>query len=328
MDVQGGKVDPLVAWCKSQLEILEALFPNPEWFQSVRNKNHPAYKHWHTCHRLLNRQKSTVEELFETIRTANHLNNLFVLTNNYNAKWPTDIFGELNKEVVDKISSRLNESNSYSDIMFEVEVAAAHIGNGIKSVEPQERENWPDIIVKLEVPNIPLGIECKNLHTHRSTHKVEDRMGEASKQIDEARKGLGYFTVGGQEDGKVEGYVGYGVAAIAIDSLLEDPNTRNSNFKEIVRLIEKKFHQEFHQAIQYAILVVHIATLTISSNYTNLVHLELHRTCEFIRNPKAYRTFPNSMPEHLYKVFHDMIAASLLRDSFLGLRLPRELIKF
>lgn len=168
-----------------QQDILEVLFPEG-WFQEPAHRDHPAYRRWDLCSRLLKQAgKLRYPEQSDELAELGHVSldvlpfielsggNLQELHAN-----PLETIGD--SSVVNKIRSRVTNPTQYDDIMVELYVAAWHKTKG-HTVELTETRGHPDMRI-FNSPNKPLLIECKNLRTS-SLERYQKVLTKANIQL-------------------------------------------------------------------------------------------------------------------------------------------------
>lgn len=181
-----------VAAATKEKEILEWLFPNG-WFARKENENHPAYKEWQMCNQIIQwggfkpdaidfeymrmTAKVAIDALLLIRLSEGDLKNL--------APGHREALGEA--KVLRQISSRIEEPESFEDLLVELYTAGWHKREGCSITLP-EKDGYPDVRVKIDSIPFPIYIECKRLSV-TSEKRVQHVINKASNQIEVASQG-------------------------------------------------------------------------------------------------------------------------------------------
>lgn len=172
-----------------QKEILEKLF-SPEWFLETKQENHPAYLRWALCEKIIEQEgiirfPEQKERLHEIGRIVLDSYILVVLTegNHQQLKLGSlDLYGD--EAVQKKIRSRITNPGQFEDLMVELYVGAWHKTKN-HTMDPIEKEGYPDLRIKIPSISIPVFIECKHLWSS-SKNRLQKVIKKANKQIKKA----------------------------------------------------------------------------------------------------------------------------------------------
>ena len=188
-----------IEFFQRQKEILEKLF-SPERLLETKQKNHPAYLRWALCKKVIEQEgiiqfPEQKERLHEIGRIILDSYILVALTegNPQQLKLGSlDLYGD--EAVQKKIRSRITNPEQFEDLMVELYVGAWHKTKN-HTIEPIEKEGYPDL--KIEIPSIgiPVFIECKHLWTS-SKNRLQEVIKKANKQIKKAAKEIKILSYG------------------------------------------------------------------------------------------------------------------------------------
>jgi len=137
---------------------------------SAKQKNHPAYLRWALCKKIIEQEgiiqfSEQKERLHEVGRIILDSCILVTLTegNLQQLKLGSlDLYGD--EAVQKKIRSRITNPEQFEDLMVELYVGAWHRTKN-HTVEPIEKEGYPDLRIEIPNINIPVFTECKHLRT-------------------------------------------------------------------------------------------------------------------------------------------------------------------
>jgi len=178
-----------IEFFQRQKEILERLF-SPDWFLETKQKNHSAYLRWALCKKIIEQEgmiqfPEQKERLHEIGRIVLDSYILVALTegNPQQLKLGSlDLYG--NEVVQKKIRSRITNPRQFEDLMVELYVGAWHKTKN-HTIEPIEKEGYPDLKIEIPCISIPVFIECKHLWTS-SKNRLQEVIKKANKQIKKA----------------------------------------------------------------------------------------------------------------------------------------------
>jgi len=177
-----------IEFFQRQKEILEKLF-SLEWFLETKQKNHPAYLRWTLCKKIIEQEGIQFPEQKERLHEIGRiLLDSYILVALTEGNLQQLKLGSLNlygDEVTQKkIRSRITNPEQFEDLIVELYVAAWHKTKN-HTIEPIEKEGYPDL--NIEIPNvtIPVFIECKHLWTS-SKNRLQGAIKKANKQIKKA----------------------------------------------------------------------------------------------------------------------------------------------
>jgi len=172
-----------------QKRILEAIFPS-EWFLKTPQKSHPAFLRWNLCNTIIQQegairypeQRSELPRIAQIVLDS-HI--LVALTRGQSDELKLgslDLYGD--KQVVNKIRSRITDSEQFEDLMVELYVGAWHITEN-HAVTPIEKDGLPDLRVGISGIPTPVFIECKHMRVP-SQKRIAHVVTKANKQIKNA----------------------------------------------------------------------------------------------------------------------------------------------
>lgn len=169
-----------------QIKLLEELFPE-NWFNTTREKQHPAWIRWNLCKQILRQgtiirypdqekdfnviARMILDSLIFVTLTKGNLDN-FILGS-------IDSYGD--QAVQKKIKSRITDAYQFEDLMVELSFAAWHMSKK-HTVFPWEKDNLPDIKIQLSNNDIPVVAECKNIRS-ASKNRINKVISKANSQI-------------------------------------------------------------------------------------------------------------------------------------------------
>ena len=180
-----------IEFFQRQKEILEKLF-SPEWFFEAKQKKHPAYLRWTLCKKIIEQggiiqfpeQKERLHEIGRIILDSYILMALTEGNPQQLKLGSLDLYGD--EAVQRKIRSRITNPEQFEDLMVELYVGAWHKTKS-HTIDPIEKEGYPDLRIEIPNINIPVFIECKHLWTG-SKNNLQDAIKKANKQIKRTAK--------------------------------------------------------------------------------------------------------------------------------------------
>jgi hypothetical protein len=187
-----------IEFIKRLKEILEMMFPKG-WFLQTKNKDHPAYVRWRVCNKIIEqggmiRYPEQEDALLPIARTILDSGVVVALTDGDFGQLKFESFNSLGeKDVREKIRSRILNPQQFEDLMVELCVGAYHKMEGHK-ISLLEKEGYPDLKVEIAGICTPLFIECKHLWT-MSSNNIQSAIKKANRQIKKAKgdyPGLSY----------------------------------------------------------------------------------------------------------------------------------------
>ncbi len=174
-----------IYFIQKQIEILETTFPK-NFFLRKSVKNHPAYKRWELCKRIIGQGgKILSDQQSEFPLIGRIILDSAILISASRGNLQELKFGSINlfgnDEVINKIQKRVIDPQSFEDTMVELSFAAWHLTKS-HEVELLETEGFPDIKIRIPTFDIPAYAECKRISAD-TLNNFKMVLKKASKQI-------------------------------------------------------------------------------------------------------------------------------------------------
>jgi hypothetical protein len=291
-----------------QREILEQVF-GKDWFlhANKKDKQHPAYKRWELCQTLIDQGGHIRrDQLSEMGRIALDVYYFIQLTEGNLDQLMLGLFDVIgDQNVRTYIRSRIKDPGFYEDIMVQLYIAAWHKARG-HSVALVEKAGWPDVRVNMEIPNIPMLIECKHLRSALEISKknLERLTLKANSQIKKGKKDLGHTHC-------------YGVLVLDISSIVPDASADVEDIppqvQEVVSIMRRALSGNKNTSIHIAIIVWDAHKIVQVSSPPSLHYVCSRRTIR-IWHTNGTPIFPEDIPLHILRTFDNFIQSYLLAD--------------
>jgi hypothetical protein len=314
-----------VEFLTRQRSILEHIF-GEDWFRNANevDTQHPAYVHWQLCQRLI-MQKGVIsqEQLYELAKIALDMYYFIQLTEGDIAQLNLGVFESIGDATVRKhIKSNLQKPGPYDALMVQLYVAAWHKANhhDVTLVEIDE-VSWPDLRVNLEIPQIPMLIECKRLQgvedgTRNLGGKISKIVKKANTQIKAGKKSVQHPQSVGHEHC-------YGVLVLDVSDVVPSSGSETDGFPdkvlEISRLAGRALSGEKNSSIHTAIIVWD--TYKIDAERSLCI---CSRRCLRVHHTNPISIFPDDTPPPIRAVFNNSIQSYMLNDYEFQLILERD----
>lgn len=311
-----------------QRAILESIFEEG-WFANARerDKRHPAYMRWELCQKLIEQGEVIKEDQFHDLaRMALDTYYFVQLTGGDIAQLDVGLFDSIGDRTVRKhIRSSLKKPDTYEDLMVQLYVAAWHKFNHHKvTLVEIDEVSWPDLRVDLEIPNIPMLIECKHLRDNEDSPgnlggKIGRIVQRGNNQIKAGKKIIPHKQSIGHDHC-------YGVLVLDISSVLSAGEAEIDGFPRTVLEISN-FTQRALSGNKNS--SVHTAIVVWDTNKREVVSFLEHRyvcsrRCLRIHHTNPVRIFPDDMRSHILRFFDKSIQSSMLNDYEFQLVLARD----
>lgn len=241
-----------IEFFQRQKEVLEKLF-SPEWFLETKQKNHPAYLRWALCKKIIEQEgiiqfPEQEEKLPEIGRIVLDLYILVALTEGDIQRLKLgslDLYGD--EAIQKKIRSRITNPKQFEDLIVELYVGAWHKTKN-HTIDPIEKEGYPDLRIEIPNINIPVFIECKHIWTV-SKNNLQDAIKKANRQIKK-----GYKKVAEEI-----GVSSYGAVILDVSAPLAAGQVENDNLSDklqrIVDIVQSALSGEKNRSVGAAIIV-------------------------------------------------------------------------
>jgi hypothetical protein len=302
-----------VDFLEKQRSILEQVFEEG-WFRDADKKarQHPAYMRWKLCRELIH-QGGDISglQLYQLGRIALDTYYFLQLTESDIERLELGSFDSVGDPGVRKhIQNRVKDPDFYEDLMVQIYVAAWHKANkhSVMLIE-KENESWPDLRVDMEIPNIPLLIECKHLRNTSSDpaanleKTIRRLVNKANNQLKKGKESLGH------------GHC-YGVLVLDVSSALsiEDGETEGFPNKvlEISSIVQRALSGDKNTSVQTAIIVWDTYKLELEGQLA--FHCICSRHCLRVSHTMPALVFPDNTPPSILAMFENFTQGYLLSD--------------
>ena len=179
---------------KFQIEILETLF-SPDWFSRTKQVEHPAYRRWALCQKILTKQNGAIhwpEQKNELLTIATMGLDASILTVMSRGDLGSLRLGSMDfgdEDVRKKIRSRVDDSGEFEDLMVELYIGAWHHLEK-HDVEYREKTGFPDFKIGMPGVDFPTLIECKRARVI-SKNRMAKKIAKANEQIKNEKSTIG-----------------------------------------------------------------------------------------------------------------------------------------
>jgi len=191
---------------KKQKEMLEYNFSKEKFFIN-KDRKHLAYQFWEICNIIC-------EEKGYFQISDNEENIIDIAPMILNTMIINDSSDKGNEEFKKKFFSRIKSHKHYEDFLVELYTGYWYETNNFR-VERFEKENYPDMQIKLDKNPFSHFVECKRL-TKKSKNRIQKVITKANNQLKEAIKDSNYDS--------------FGVLILDVSALINNQNKRILDF--------------------------------------------------------------------------------------------------
>ncbi len=169
-----------------QKRVLEDLF-GPEWFDSSRRRDHPAYDRWVLCNELLHLGGQIgLGDRDRLFRFAELLLDNYSLVQATGGPVGRFVLGNLanygDTQVQTRVRAVIHEPRQFLDLLVELNYAAWHLSCG-NQVRAFEATGHPDFEIVTSSPAAHIAADCKRVQAGTSENRFRKLVNKANKQI-------------------------------------------------------------------------------------------------------------------------------------------------
>lgn len=308
-----------------QKRILEQIF-GEDWFRHANktDKNHPAYIRWELCQTLIEQGNiMTLSQFMALARIALDIHPFLALSGGNTDHLTFGLFDLIGDDLVTKrIKAEIKKADYYEDIMVQLYVAAWHKmkGHAVALVEI-DGYSWPDIRVDIEIPNIPMLIECKRIRELEITspemilklqNKINSIVYKANQQIK-----AGYKPVPHEQS--VGHKTCYGVLVLDVSRAIERSETSSKNVTDTIlqteNCVQRALSGEKNSSVQTAVIVWDTYETTLSPALAPKRCICLRNTLR-VQHTNPTSIFPDDFMKH---IFYSMVQHTIFNSYSLEL---------
>jgi hypothetical protein len=302
-----------------QRAILEQVF-GEDWFRKAgkNDRQHPAYIRWQLCQTLIEQGNiKDIDELLQLGKIALDTYYFLQLTGGDMGKLELGVFDSIGDEQVRKhIRSGVKDPVAYEDLMVELYVASWHKANNhaVSLVEIDEI-SWPDLRVDMDVPNIPMLIECKHLRSteHETLASLQRRVRQiihkANEQIKAGKKAIPHEKSVGHEHC-------YGLLVLDVSAVIPAGGVVTAGFPnrllEVMTYVQRALSGDKNTSVHTAILVWD--TYDINLDPARRLRYVCSRSTLRVPHTQPFSIFPEGTSPGVLAVFNAGIQSYMLND--------------